>query len=154
MLKKSGILLLFLLCLTNFVQAQQKDPAGEPAGTYGPSLVPSEKPTTDSILVTVILLHQQDKNLAEIRRKLESQGFWGLFPPPDVKVLSWTIAMGYGHIITLVVPANAVRRLNLALENGAWGAFDTDIYLTYDYKGVWENYLERRAEAAEDREDN
>ncbi|MEZ4920005.1 MAG: hypothetical protein R2792_12955 [Saprospiraceae bacterium] len=45
-------------------------------------------------------------------------------------------------------------RLNLALENGAWGAFDTDIYLTYDYKGVWENCLERRAEAAEDREDN
>ncbi|MEZ4920004.1 MAG: hypothetical protein R2792_12950 [Saprospiraceae bacterium] len=67
MLKKSGILLLFLLCLTSFVQAQQKDPAGEPAGTYGPSLVPSEKPTTDSILVTVILRHQQDKNLAEIR---------------------------------------------------------------------------------------
>jgi hypothetical protein len=58
---------------------------------------------------------------------------------------------GLGHIITLQCPAGAVRRLNLALENGAWGAFDTEIYLTYDYQSVWQDYIERREEAKEDR---
>ena len=41
--------------------------------------------------------------------------------------------------------------LNLALENGAWGAFSTDIYLTYNYEDVWREYIERREEAKEDR---
>lgn len=31
--------------------------------------------------------------------------------------------MGLGHIITLQVPAGAFG-LNLAIENGAWGAYD------------------------------
>jgi hypothetical protein len=103
------------------------------------------------VLITVILKHQQDKNLPEIRRILEAQGFWDIFPPQDVKVVSWTLAMGLGHIITLQCPAGAIRRLNLALENGAWGAFDTEIYLTYDYQSVWLDYIERRMDAREDR---
>ncbi|MBK8557644.1 MAG: hypothetical protein IPL65_18695 [Lewinellaceae bacterium] len=51
-----------------------------------------------------------------------------------------------------MAPAKAVRRLNLSLENGAWGAFDTVIYLTYDYKPIWQEYLELREEAREDRD--
>lgn len=105
----------------------------------------------DSVTVTIILKHQQDKNLPEIRRILEAQGFWDIFPPQDARVVSWTLAMGLGHIITLNVPTGAIRRLNLALENGAWGAFDTEIYLTYDYKKVWEDYIDKREEAKEDR---
>ncbi|MCB9345873.1 MAG: hypothetical protein H6576_19455 [Lewinellaceae bacterium] len=102
-------------------------------------------------MLTIILKHQQDKNLPEIRRILEAQGFWDIFPPEDVRVVSWTLAMGLGHIITMKVPAGSVRRLNLALENGAWGAFSTDIYLTYNYEDVWREYIERREEAKEDR---
>ena len=105
----------------------------------------------DSVVVTIILKHQQDKNLPEIRRVLEAQGFWDIFPPDDARVMSWNLAMGLGHVITLMVPVSSVRRLNLALENGAWGAFDTEIYLSYDYKAVWEEYMERRSDAKEDR---
>lgn len=117
----------------------------------GPAMSSPSGTVSDSILVTIILKHQQNKNLPEIRRVLESQGFWDIFPPQDTRVLSWTIAMGLGHVIILKVPAGAERRLNLALENGAWGAFDTEIYLTYDYKSVWEDYIERREESKEDR---
>lgn len=117
----------------------------------GPAMSSPSGAVSDSILVTIILKHQQNKNLPEIRRVLESQGFWDIFPPQDTRVLSWTIAMGLGHVIILKVPAGAERRLNLALENGAWGAFDTEIYLTYDYKSVWEDYIERREESKEDR---
>jgi hypothetical protein len=59
--------------------------------------------------------------------------------------------VGLGHIVTLQVPTGSVRRLNLALENGAWGAFNTEVYLTYDYQNVWETYIHQREEAKEDR---
>lgn len=125
--------------------------AQQPTTPEGPSTTASNVPEADSVLITVILKHQQDKNLPEIRRILEAQGFWDIFPPQDVRVVSWTLAMGLGHIITLQCPAGAIRRLNLALENGAWGAFDTEIYLTYDYQSVWQDYVERREEAKDDR---
>ncbi len=145
MLKKILFLVSILFAVAQIGFAQ------EPVAPEGPSTTPPAVLEADSVLVTVILKHQQDKNLPEIRRILEAQGFWDIFPPQDVRVVTWTLAMGLGHIITLHVPAGAVRRLNLALENGAWGAFDTEIYLTYDYQGVWQDYIERREEAKEDR---
>ncbi len=122
-----------------------------PAPATGPSMVPPVPVSSDSVLVTIFLKHQQDKNLPEIRRILESQGFWDMFPPAEARVVSWTIAMGLGHIIILQVPLSVVRRLNLALENGAWGAFDTEIYMTYDYKPIWYDYVQRRQDAKDDR---
>lgn len=145
MLKKTLLLISMLLAITQLGTAQK------PLVPEGPSTTAAPVPSADSVLVTIILKHQQDKNLPEIRRVLEAQGFWDMFPPQDVRVVSWTLAMGLGHIITLNVPAGAIRRLNLALENGAWGAFDTEIYLTYDYQSVWMDYIERREEAKEDR---
>ncbi|MFN0216305.1 MAG: hypothetical protein ACKVT2_18755 [Saprospiraceae bacterium] len=145
MLKKIFLLSWILLACNQIGLAQQ------PTTPEGPSTTAPAIPDVDSVLVTVILKHQQDKNLPEIRRILEAQGFWDIFPPQDVRVISWTLAMGLGHIITLHVPAGAIRRLNLALENGAWGAFDTEIYLTYDYQSVWMEYIERREDAKEDR---
>ena len=71
--------------------------------------------------------------------------------PEDARVVSWTLAMGFGHVIVLQLPANAVRRLNLAIENGAWGAYDSEIYLSYDYKSIYEEYTAKREEAREDR---
>ena len=136
---------LFLYCLTGMAQ-KPVAPAPE-----GPSVNANSDKGVDSVMVTIVLKHQQNKNLPEIRRVLEAQGFWDIFPPQDARVVSWTLAMGLGHIITLQVPAGAVRRINLALENGAWGAFDTEIYLTYDYKSVWQDYIEKREEAKEER---
>lgn len=145
MLKKNLLFVSIIIALAQIGFAQQ------PTVPEGPSTTAATVPGMDSVLVTVILKHQQDKNLPEIRRILESQGFWDMFPPQDVRVVSWTLAMGLGHIITLQVPAGAIRRLNLALENGAWGAFDTEIFLTYDYQAVWQDYIERREDAKEDR---
>jgi hypothetical protein len=107
--------------------------------------------TPDSILVTVILKHQQDKNLPEIKRILEAQSFWNLFPIPEARVVNWTLAMGLGHVVTLLIPHDAVRRLNLAIENGAWGAFDSEFYLSYDYRRIWEENMAKRREIGEDK---
>ncbi len=152
-MKKKIVTLLFLLftgLLPGLLLAQQ--PAGNPVpSSPGPPFEPQAIPVKDSVMVTVILKHQQDKNLQEIRRVLEAQGFWDMFPPQDARIISWTIAMGFGHVIVLQLPATAVRRLNLAIENGAWGAFDSDIYLSYDYRSIWEDYIEKREEARADR---
>jgi hypothetical protein len=145
---KHSIFFVFIWCLCHVVSQAQPVTTGTPEG---PSFTAPAVANVDSVMVTIILKHQQDKNLPEIRRVLEAQGFWDIFPPQDARVISWTLAMGLGHIITVQVPAGAIRRLNLALENGAWGAFDTEIYMTYDYQTVWQDYIEKREEAKEDR---
>ena len=138
-------LLLSAICVAG-VMAQQPTTTPE-----GPSLTPPQPQTADSVMVTIVLKHQQNKNLAEIRRVLEAQGFWDMFPPEDARVISWTLAIGLGHVITLQVPAGAIRRLNLAIENGAWGAYDSEIFLSYDYKSIWQEYVEKREDAKADR---
>jgi hypothetical protein len=139
----------FLFCFFFAFRLSAQQPVVSPEG---PSMtMPDATKSSDSVLVTVILKHQQNKNLAEIRRVLEVQGFWEAFPPPDMRVVSWNIAMGMGHIITLQMPAGAVRRLNLALENGAWGAFDTQVYLSYNYQPIWQEYIEKREDAKEEK---
>jgi hypothetical protein len=136
-------LLSFVLAQTAF--AQQKTNPGPPITP------PTTLPTSDSVLVTIFLKHQQDKNLTEIRRILESQGFWDLFPPKEARIVSWQIAIGLGHIIVLNMPANNVRKLHLAVQNGAWGAYSSEIFLTYDYKPIWNDYIQRRQETIQDR---
>jgi hypothetical protein len=144
------LIVLAVLCSTKVVA---QDPTAPPAPPAPPTvvIVNTDVQEPDSVMVTVVMKHQQDKNLPEIRRILEAQGFWDLFPPKDARIVSWTIAMGLGHVVVLKLPASAVRRLNLAIENGAWGAFDTEIYLTYDYMPIYGDYLDRREEAKEDR---
>ncbi|MCC7245765.1 MAG: hypothetical protein IT269_08810 [Saprospiraceae bacterium] len=140
----------FLTCLAIALLFIVRQSAAQTPGA-GPS-TQANVLQTDSVMVTVVLKHQQDKNLPEIRRILEAQGFWEMFPPQDARVVSWTLALNLGHIIVMQVPAGAVRRLNLAIENGAWGAYDSEIYLSYDYKGIWQDYIQKREEAKEDRQ--
>jgi len=143
--------LIFMCLMAQLARAQT--PTTPPPDTFtGPSTEPQPPVSNDIVLVTIILKDQQNKNLPEIRRILESQGFWDMFPPAEARVVSWTIAMGLGHIIILQLPLGVVRRLNLALENGAWGAFDTEIYITYDYKPIWYDYIQRRQDAKDDRD--
>lgn len=92
----------------------------------------------DEILLTIHLKHQKDKNLGEINARLRSSGFWQRFPPDGVEVVSWYVMMGIGQVVTLKVPANRLRDVNLAIEQCAWGAFDTEFYPTYDFRPVWE----------------
>lgn len=150
MIKELSFLTALIFCGATCAFAQKPE---KPAKVDGPSLTPTAVPASaDSVTCTIIMRHQQDKNLTEIRRKLEANGFWDLFPPADCRVLSWQIVMGVGHVILVKLPVNSVRRLNLAIENGAWGAYDTEVYLTYDYLPVWRDYIEQRREAKEDKD--
>jgi hypothetical protein len=92
----------------------------------------------DSILLTIFLRHDQAKTLPEINAQLDRAGFYPRFPPAGVEVVSWYVVMGVGQIVTLRVPPAKLREVNVAIENGAWGAFRTEFYPTYDFRPVWE----------------
>jgi hypothetical protein len=40
--------------------------------------------------------------------------------------------------VTLSLPPSKLREVNLAIEQCAWGAFDTEFHPTYDFRPVWE----------------
>jgi len=97
------------------------------------------------ILLTVFLKHQQDKNLGEINAKLDATGFWNKFPPEGIEVVSWYVMMGIGQVVTLHVPGQRLREVNLALEQSAWGAFTTEFYPTYDFRPVFEKLRKEKS---------
>ncbi len=94
--------------------------------------------TKGSILLTIFLKHDQSKTLEEINNHLAKTGFWKEFPPEGTEVVSWYVMMGIGQVVTLRVPAEKLRDVNLAIEKRAWGAFRTEFYATYDFRPVWE----------------
>jgi len=91
---------------------------------------------SDKILVTIILKHQQDKSLSELQAKMDETRFWQSFPPEGMEIESWYVAMGLGQVITLKIQPKDLRRLNLAVEKSAWGAFKTEFYPTYEFKEI------------------
>jgi uncharacterized protein with GYD domain len=93
---------------------------------------------TKEFMLTVFLKHDQSKTLAEINQHLERTGFWKKFPPEGTRVVSWYVMMGIGQVVTLGVPPEKLREVNLALEQNAWGAFRTEFYPTYDFRPVFE----------------
>lgn len=97
----------------------------------GPVATPS-----DYILLTVIMRHDQTKNLGELNQIQAEQGFWEKFPPEGIEVESWYIAMGLGYVVTLRVPPARLREVNRAVEQGAWKAFRTEFYPSYDAKEI------------------
>ena len=97
----------------------------------------------DAIPLTIFLKHDESKTLDEIQAQLRKNGFYQKFPPPGVEVVSWYVMMGIGQVVTLRVPAEKLREVNLAIEHSAWGAFRTEFYATYDYKPVWEEELKK-----------
>jgi hypothetical protein len=52
----------------------------------------------ERVMLTILLKHQKDKNLAEINAKLDQTGFWKRFPPPGTEVVSWYVMMGIGQV--------------------------------------------------------
>jgi hypothetical protein len=95
------------------------------------------------MLLTVCLKHRQSMNLAEINQKLEQTGFWKKFPPEGIEVVSWYVMMGIGQVVTLRLPAEQLRPVNRAIEESAWGAFETEFYPTYDFRPIWQGLRER-----------
>ena len=99
------------------------------------------------MLLTIFLKHRQSMNLGEINAKLEQTGFWQKFPPEGAEVVSWYVMMGIGQVVTLRLPADKLRAVNLAIEQSAWGAFETEFHPTYDFQPVWQD-IRARAKGA------
>lgn len=92
----------------------------------------------DANLLTIFLRHDQSKTLDQINEELKRSGFRQKFPPPGVAIVSWYVMMGIGQVVTLRVPPDKLRDVNLAIEHTAWGAFRTEFYPTYDFRPIYE----------------
>jgi hypothetical protein len=90
------------------------------------------------LLLTIFLRHDQSKTLDQIQAHLKETGFYRSFPPQGIEVVSWTVMMGIGQVVTLRLPAERLREVNRMIEEKAWGAFRTEFYPTYDFVPVWE----------------
>jgi hypothetical protein len=122
---------LFLLCLLFSV------------GT-GASSEPRTVQDPNSILLTVVLEHDQSLNVDEIQKIQDKQGFYKNFPPEGTSVVSWFVMMGLGQVVTLEVPASKLRDVNLAIEKTAWKAFKTKFYPTYNLYPVIKEKLKNK----------
>ena len=78
-----------------------------------------------------------------IQARLKAANWWGAFPPEGVEIVSWTVAMGFGQIVTLRLPASKLAEVNVELERSAWGVFRTECYPAYDFVPVRERIKER-----------
>ena len=85
-----------------------------PALAQAPATSPA-----DYVLVTVVLKHDQSKNLDEIGKIQEEQ------------------------VVTLRVRPARLREINRSIELAAWKAFRTEIYATYDFKEAAKAQRER-----------
>lgn len=107
------------------------------------SSVAQEAGSDGKIMLTVILRHDQSKTLDEIDDHLAKTGFIKSFPPDGVEIVSYHIVMGIGHIITLRLPPEKLREVNVAFEKGVWGAFRTEFYPTYDYLQIFNDLKQK-----------
>jgi hypothetical protein len=99
--------------------------------------------TSETMLLTVLLKHDQSNNLDAIQSKLKAAEWWDRFPPAGVEIVSWTVAMGFGQIVTLRLPPSKLAEVNVELERSAWGVFRTECLPSYDFLPVRERIKER-----------
>lgn len=85
-----------------------------------------------AFLLTVYLKHDQTMNISEINEVAARNRLDEIFPPEGVEIVDHYVFMGLGQVIVLRVPPNRLRMVNIALEQGAWGAYQTEFYVTYD----------------------
>ena len=102
----------------------------------------------DTIMLTIMLRHDQAQNLDQLQATLAARAWWERFPPQGCEVVSWTVAMGLGQIVTLRLPPRLLATLNVEIERSAWGVFTTEFYPTYDFVPV-QARLKREWESAE-----
>lgn len=96
-----------------------------------------------NVLITIVLKHHAGLTLDDVQARLKASGWWERFPVEGTRVVSWTVAMGLGQIVTLEVPPHLLGQVNLELERSAWGVFTTECYPTYDFVPVRERIHER-----------
>jgi hypothetical protein len=96
-----------------------------------------------TVLLTLILKHHAGLVLDEIQSRLKASDWWERFPIEGTRVVSWTVAMGLGQIVTLEVPPHLLGQVNLELERSAWGVFKVEVYPSYDFVPVRERIRER-----------
>jgi hypothetical protein len=89
-------------------------------------------PDEDTMLLTVFLKHDQSMNNVQRGELLRSTGFNEMFPPDGIEIVDHYVMMGIGQVIVLRLPPNRLRELNVIIERGAWGAYQTEFYITYD----------------------
>ncbi|MDV5373159.1 hypothetical protein QM092_24750 [Enterobacter hormaechei] len=97
----------------------------------------------NTLLLTIILKHDQSKNLEYIQGHMKNMDWWERFPVSGVELVSWTVAMGLGQIVTLRLPPDLLPKINIEMERSAWGVFRTECYPTYDFIPVREHIRER-----------
>lgn len=100
-------------------------------------------PSPDNVLITLVLKHHAGLTLDDVQAKLKASEWWARFPVAGTRVVSWTVAMGLGQIVTLEVPPHLLGAVNVELERSAWGVFRTEVYPTYDFVPVRERIIER-----------
>lgn len=98
---------------------------------------------SNTVMLTVFLRHDQSNNLGAIQSKLKDAEWWDRFPAPGVEIVSWTVAMGFGQIVTLRLPPAKLAEVNVELERSAWGVFRTECFPAYDFVPVRERIKER-----------
>jgi hypothetical protein len=130
-MKRSRILVVPLMATLLLVGGASLRPANAQAA-------PQSSASTNSILLTIFLRHDQTKTVDEINEHLRKTGWYDKFPPEGVEVVSWYVMMGIGQVVTLRVPADKLRAVNRVVEQSAWGGYHTEFYPTYDFKPVWD----------------
>ncbi len=98
----------------------------------------------NAMLLAIFLKHDQSKTLEEINKHLDTTGFWKEFPPEGTEVVSWYVMMGIGQVVTLRLPPEKLRAVNVVIEKMAWGAFKTEFYPTYDFRPIWETNYKKK----------
>jgi hypothetical protein len=96
-----------------------------------------------NVMLTVVMKHHEGLTLDDVQARLKASDWWERFPPEGVRVVSWTVAMGLGQIVTLEMPPHLLPVVNVELERSAWGVFKTGCYPTYDFVPVRERIRER-----------
>jgi len=91
---------------------------------------------SDAFLLTVYLKHDQTMNITEINEIAARNQLDEIFPPEGVEIVDHYVFMGLGQVIVLRVPPDRLRMVNIAIERGAWGAYQTDFYPTYDLRAA------------------
>jgi hypothetical protein len=106
-------------------------------------MAPDDSAAPETMLLTIVMRHHAGMTLDQVQSHMKKVDWWERFPVEGTRVVSWTVAMGLGQIVTLELPPSLLPQVNLELERSAWGVFKTECYPTYDFIPVRERIRER-----------
>lgn len=97
----------------------------------------------DSLMLTVVLRHQQQNPVDSIQGRVMKQKFYQKLNESHARIVSWNVVMGIGQIITLRFKPEYTREVNQVFESGAWGGFSTEFYPSYDFLPIYPKMLSK-----------